>query len=124
MDGKIAEWRALHTGTDPFFEVPLRQRERRAQEAAPQLLKPARRVCRELASSSSPIDTEVSVEKPLENEWLGGLLARSNFWPTGQRVVESCAALGTAAWALSFDVRARRGAPYPHAPLRRPHGAR
>lgn len=105
MDGKIAEWRALYTGTDPFFEVPYVNASGARRKRRRNSLKPARRVCRELASLILTDDTEVSVEKPLANEWLGGLLARSNFWPTGQRVVESCAALGTAAWALSFDVR-------------------
>ena len=105
MDAKIAEWRALYTGTDPFFDVPYVNAKGRKRKRRRNSLKPARRVCRELASLILTDDTKVSVAAPDANEWLQGYLARSNFWPTGQRVVEGCAALGTAAWALSFDVR-------------------
>ena len=105
MDAKIAEWRALYTGSDPFFDVPYVNAKGLKRKRRRNSLKPARRVCRELASLILTDDTKVSVDAAGANAWLQGYLARSNFWPTGQRVVEGCAALGTAAWALSFDVR-------------------
>lgn len=105
MDGKIAEWRAIYTGADSFFDVPYINARGKKRKRRRNSLKPARRVCRELASLILADDTNVSVDAPRANAWLQDYLARSNFWPTGQRVVEGCAALGTAAWALSFDVR-------------------
>lgn len=105
MDGKIAEWRAIYTGADSFFDVPYINARGKKRKRRRNSLKPARRVCRELASLILTDDTKVSVDAPRANAWLQDYLARSNFWPTGQRVVEGCAALGTAAWALSFDVR-------------------
>lgn len=105
MDGKISEWRGLYTGGDPFFKVPYVNSKGARRKRERNSLKPARRVCRELASLILTDDTKVSVDAPRANKWLQDYLARSNFWPTGQRVVESCAELGTSAWALGFDVR-------------------
>jgi len=34
MDAKIAEWRALYTGTDPFFDVPYVNAKGRKRKAA------------------------------------------------------------------------------------------
>lgn len=105
MDSHISEWRGLYTGASSFFDVHYMSASGKRKKRRRNSLKPARKVCRELASLILTDDTEVSVDAPDANAWLRDYLARSNFWPTGQRVIESCAALGTAGWALSYDVR-------------------
>ena len=106
METHIAKWRAMYTATDEkFYKVPYvtSQGKKRHRERAS--IRPARKVCREMASLILTEDTEVSVEAPVANAWLQDYLARSSFWPTGYDVVEDAFALGTSAWTLRIDVQ-------------------
>lgn len=106
MDAHIAKWRAMYTATDEdFYKVPYvtSQGKKRHRERAS--IRPARKVCREMASLILTEDTEVSVDAPRANKWLQDYLDRSNFWPTGYDVVEDAFALGTSAWTLRIDVQ-------------------
>lgn len=104
MDPFIAEWWAWYTGDDPWHKVEYTTQQGLRRSRDRLSLHPARRVCREWASLLLNEDTEVSCEAPDANAWLHAHLDRCNFWPTGQALVEKAFALGTGAWALSFDV--------------------
>lgn len=107
MTAHIAEWRSWYACDGDFFKVPYVTTNGRRKHRARASLHPARRVCREMASLILTEDTTVSVDAPGANKWLQSYLARANFWPTGQVIVEKAFAMGTAAWALSFNVRER-----------------
>lgn len=110
MDEHIQQWHAWYTTADKFYKVPYvvktgDKAERKSRDRYS--LKPAKRVCREYASLILTEDTEISAEKPEANAWLQGYLATNNFWPNGQNLIERAFALGTAAWALDFDIQDR-----------------
>lgn len=104
MDAYISRWFHWYTGDDSFYDVEYVSDGRRHTRKR-YSLHPARRVAREWASMLLNEDTEVSVETPMANEWLDDYLEATGFWPSGQGMVEKAFALGTAAWALWFDVR-------------------
>lgn len=105
MQGHISEWRSWYIGSGDFYKVSCADISGRKRTRDRASLHPARKVCREMASLILTEDTEVSVKGPKANGWLQGYLDRSNFWPSGQAVVEQAFSLGTAAWALWFDIR-------------------
>lgn len=107
MEPHIARWRAWYTCEDKFYKVPYVTTSGRRKTRDRASLHPARKVCREMASLILTDETTVSVDAPGANRWLQDYVARANFWPTGQIVVEKAFAMGTAAWALSLDVAER-----------------
>lgn len=106
MDSHIQSWFNWYSGADDWYKdgyVDLDGHKRQRQRMS---IRPAKRACREWASLLVTDDTMVSVESTRANQWLQDYLERANFWPTGQMVVEKAFAMGTAAWALWFDVTA------------------
>lgn len=104
MDDHIARWWSWYTTTDDFYSIKYVTKDGHKKSRRRLSLRPARKVCREMASLILTEDTQVSVEADGANEWLQGYLDSNNFWPTGQLIVEKAFALGTGAWALWFDV--------------------
>jgi len=105
MSGLIEEWWEWYTcARDDFYKVPYTTTGGRKRKRPRWTLHPARRVCREWASLLLNEDTGISVEAPKANEWLQSWLDSSEFWLSGQGLVERAFALGTGAWALWFDV--------------------
>lgn len=116
MDSLIAEWWQWYTGGNKWYDVDYVTRDDRRRTRKRLSLHPARRVSREWASLLLNEDTEVSVDAEKANRWLNGYdtedgrhvkgyLAAHDFWTISQDMVEEGFALGTAAWALWFDVR-------------------
>lgn len=106
METYIHGWYDWYSGVDAWYKdgyVDLAGRKRQRDRMS---IRPAKRACREWASLLMTDDTAVSVETAKANEWLQDYLNTANFWPTGQMVVEKAFAMGTAAWALWFDVGA------------------
>lgn len=103
MDSIIAQWHGWYTGSSSWYKESYITVDDHRRSRDKMSIKPARRVCREWASVILNEATEISCESPLANTWLHDYLDRSNFWPTGQALVEKGFALGTAAWALWFN---------------------
>ena len=99
MDTYIQAWYDWYSGKADWYKDAYTDKRSRLT------IRPAKRVASEWASLLVTDDTQVSVEGAAANEWLQDFLDRANFWPTGQLIVEKAFALGTAAWALWFDVR-------------------
>lgn len=119
MSPHIAQWRAMYTATDEnFYNVPYVTSQGKKRHRKRASIRPARKVCREMASLILTEDTEVSVEAPKANKWLQDYLAKSNFWPTGYDVVEDAFALGTSAWSLRIDVQEETRILLPHSDAR------
>lgn len=104
MDSFIQTWWSWYTGDDSFYNVPYVDQQDRRMMRKRLSLRPARRCAREWASLLLNEDTTISVDAPNANAWLNAYLGRSDFWPNGQTLIEKAFALGTSAWALSFDV--------------------
>lgn len=105
MDPYIQAWYDWYSGKDDWYKDGYTDLEGRRRKRDRMSIRPAKRVAAEWASLLVTDDTEVSVEGAAANEWLQDWLDRANFWPTGQLIVEKAFAMGTAAWALWFDVR-------------------
>lgn len=107
MDEHIQQWYSWYNTSDDFYKIPYVVKsdgKTHKKHRARYTLKPAKRVCREYASLILTEDTEISAETPNANEWLHDYLAQNNFWPNGQNLIERAFALGTACWALDFDI--------------------
>lgn len=104
MDAHIQAWFDWYSGKADWYREPYTDLEGRKRQRDRMSIRPAKRVAAEWASLLITDDTTVSVEAERANEWLRDYLDRANFWPTGQLVVEKGFAMGTAAWALWFDV--------------------
>lgn len=70
-------------------------------------VKPAKRVCKEIASLVMDGDMRISTDDEQATEWLNGLLESKSFISKGQSLVRKGFALGTAAWVLWLDVEAK-----------------
>lgn len=105
MDAHIQAWYDWYSGKADWYKDGYTDMQGRRRQRERLTIRPAKRAAAEWASLLVTDDTQVSVEGAAANEWLQGWLERANFWPTGQMVVEKAFALGTAAWALWFDVR-------------------
>lgn len=105
MDSYIQAWYDWYGGKADWYKDGYTDMQGRKRQRERLTIRPAKRVAAEWASLLVTDDTQVSVEGAAANEWLQGWLERANFWPTGQMIVEKAFALGTAAWALWFDVR-------------------
>ena len=105
MDSHIQAWYDWYGGKADWYKDGYTDMQGRKRQRERLTIRPAKRVAAEWASLLVTDDTQVSVEGAAANEWLQGWLERANFWPTGQMIVEKAFALGTAAWALWFDVR-------------------
>lgn len=104
MQAHIQSWYDWYSGKDGWYKVDYVTQDGRPKSRDRMSIRPAKRVAAEFASLLLTEDTQISVDTPLANEWLQGYLDANNFWPTGQMLVERGFALGTAAWALWFDV--------------------
>lgn len=104
MQSHIQSWYDWYSGKDKWYKVAYTDLQGHSRKRDRMSIRPARRVASEWASLILNEDTEVAVDAPLANKWLGRFLDSSNFWPTGQMIVEKGFALGTAAWGLWFDV--------------------
>lgn len=105
MDAHIQAWYGWYCGKDDWYKESYTGMQGESCKRERMSIRPAKRVAAEWASLLVTDDTEVSVEGAKANEWLQDWLDRANFWPTGQMIVEKAFAMGTAAWALWFDVR-------------------
>ena len=105
MDAYIKAWYGWYCGSDDWYKESYTGMQGESCKRDRMSIRPAKRVAAEWASLLVTDDTEVSVEGAKANEWLQDWLDRANFWPTGQLIVEKAFAMGTAAWALWFDVR-------------------
>ncbi len=105
MDSHIQAWYDWYSGKADWYKDGYTDMQGRSRQRERLTIRPAKRAAAEWASLLVTDDTQVSVEGAAANEWLQGWLERANFWPTGQMVVEKAFALGTAAWALWFDVK-------------------
>lgn len=105
MDSYIQAWYDWYSGKADWYKDGYTDMQGHRRKRDRLTIRPAKRVASEWASLLVTDDTQVSVEGAAANEWLQGFLDRANFWPTGQLIVEKAFALGTAAWALWFDVR-------------------
>ena len=105
MDSHIQAWYDWYSGKADWYKDGYTDMQGRRRQRERLTIRPAKRAAAEWASLLVTDDTQVSVEGAAANEWLQGWLERANFWPTGQMVVEKAFALGTAAWALWFDVK-------------------
>lgn len=106
MDTYIRSWYGWYSGRDDWYRDGYRDLQGRHRARMRMSIRPAKRVAMEWASLLVTDDTQVSVEGAGANDWLQKWLKRANFWPTGQMVVEKAFAMGTAAWALWFDLGA------------------
>lgn len=104
MESYVQQWYDWYSGKDDWYKVDYTSLEGRGFNRNRMSLKPAKRAAAEFASLILTEDTEVSADKPNANKYLNNFLDRSNFWSTGQMIIEKAFALGTAAWALWFDV--------------------
>lgn len=105
MTSYIEQWHSWYTCTDSFYKVSyISAINKSKKERRRYSLSPARKVCREWASLLLNEDTEISVDNETANKWLGEYLAKIGFWLMGQKTIEKAFALGTAAWALWFNV--------------------
>lgn len=105
MDSYIQAWYDWYSGKADWYKDGYTDMQGHRRKRDRLTIRPAKRVASEWASLLVTDDTQVSVEGAAANEWLQDFLDRANFWPTGQLIVEKAFALGTAAWALWFDVR-------------------
>lgn len=105
MDSHIQAWYDWYSGKADWYKDGYTDMQGRRRQRERLTIRPAKRAAAEWASLLVTDDTQVSVEGAAANEWLQGWLERANFWPTGQMVVEKAFALGTAAWALWFDIK-------------------
>lgn len=105
MDSHIQAWYDWYSGKADWYKDGYTDMQGRRCQRERLTIRPAKRAAAEWASLLVTDDTQVSVEGAAANGWLQGWLERANFWPTGQMVVEKAFALGTAAWALWFDVK-------------------
>jgi A118 family predicted phage portal protein len=104
MDSNIQGWYDWYSGNDEWYKDGYTDLSGRKRQRDRMSIRPAKRACREWASLLVTDDTVVSVAKEKANQWLQDYLDKANFWPTGQMVVEKAFAMGTAAWALWFDI--------------------
>ncbi len=104
MDTYIQQWFDWYSGKDDFYKIDYVDTNGRKRKLDRLSIRPAKRVSAEWASLLLNDDTEISVDSANANEWLQGYMDTSNFWPTGQMIVEKAFAMGTAAWALWFNV--------------------
>ena len=63
-------------------------------------VKPAKRVCKEMASLIMDGDMRITVEDEATNEWLQNFLSEKGFIANGQELIQRSCALGTGAWVL------------------------
>lgn len=105
MDAYIQAWYDWYSGKADWYKDAYTDMQGQRRKRDRLTIRPAKRVASEWASLLVTDDTQVSVEGAAANEWLQDFLDRANFWPTGQLIVEKAFALGTAAWALWFDVQ-------------------
>lgn len=73
--------------------------------------RPAVKVCEEWASLLMGEGANVMTDDDASSEWMRSKLASCSFQSLGQRLVQKAFALGTAAWALWFDLDAGRMIP-------------
>ncbi len=104
MDSFIQTWWSWYAGENNFYKVPYIDQNNHKHTRERLSLHPARRCAREWASLLLNEDTTISVDAPRANDWLNAFLDCSDFWPNGQTLIEKAFALGTSAWALSFEV--------------------
>lgn len=109
MDSHVQAWYDWYSGKSNWYKDGYTDMAGRKRQRERLTIRPAKRVAAEWASLLVTDDTQVSVEGAAANEWLQDWMQRSNFWPTGQMVVEKAFALGTAAWALWLDVGEEAG---------------
>ncbi|MEG1907215.1 MAG: phage portal protein [Gordonibacter sp.] len=104
MESYIQQWYDWYSGKDDWYKIDYTNLDGKSLNRARMSLKPAKRAASEFASLILNESTEVSADSPKANKYLNEFLDKSNFWPTGQMIVEKAFALGTAAWALWFNV--------------------
>lgn len=105
MQTHIQAWFDWYSCKADFYTVGYVTTEGKRKTRRRLSTRPAKSASVEFASLLLTDQTQVSVGAPHANAWLSEYLDRANFWPTGQQLVEKAFALGTAAWALWFDVR-------------------
>ncbi len=104
MASRIAEWWGWYTSTAGFYDQDVLVGEGRTMHRHRLTIHPARRVCREWASLLLNDDTTIAADDADADTWLKGWAADTSLVQRGQGMVERAFALGTGAWALSFDV--------------------
>jgi A118 family predicted phage portal protein len=104
MQGRIQEWWGWYTSTAGFYDQTVSMGDGRTMRRHRVTIHPARRVCREWASLLLNDSTTITADSEDADEWLKAWLHSSRLVQRGQGMVERAFALGTGAWALSFDV--------------------
>lgn len=105
MQARVAEWWGWYTSTAPFYDEDVPMGDGRTMHRHRVTIHPARRVCREWASLLLNDKTTITADQDAADQWLRQWLASSHLVQRGQGMVERAFALGTGAWALSFDLR-------------------
>lgn len=103
MRPQINNWLGWYTATNSFYDG--NKKVGNHTVAVHRLtIHPFRRVCREWASLLLNDTTTISAEDEADDEALQSWLRSTSFVARGQGLVERAFALGTGAWALSFEV--------------------
>lgn len=104
MDSYISTWWEWYTGNDDWHEVEYKNAQGNKRSRRRLSLNPAYRAVHEWARLILDRDTEISVETPNANEFLQDYIEQTHFLAKSRELVEKAFAMGTAAWALWFDV--------------------
>ncbi len=104
MASHIQQWYSWYTGSNSFYQVSYISTDRSKKTRSRYSLRPARKVCKEWASLILNEDTQISVKDEQANKWLSEFLEKTGFWFLGQMTIEKAFAMGTAAWALWFNI--------------------
>ncbi|MEG1247054.1 MAG: hypothetical protein RSD15_11705, partial [Gordonibacter sp.] len=105
MASSIQTWHSWYTGTTKWYKDDFTTLEGGSGTRDRLSIRPARRVCREWASLILNDGTLVSCDGEKANTWLQEFVEDQAFVSSGQSFIEKAFAMGTAAWALWFDVR-------------------
>lgn len=105
MESEILRWWKLYTCRDDFYTVAYQNVDSTRGSRKRLSTRPAKKVSKEWASLLLNEDTVISCDAEKANVWLSDYLDSYGFWPVGQQLIEKAYAIGTAAWALWFDIK-------------------
>ena len=104
MAAHIGMWWGWYTSTADFYDQTVVVGDGKVMRRHRLTIHPARRVCREWASLLLNDETTISASSPEADGMLREWLRATGLVQRGQGMLERAFALGTGAWALSFDV--------------------
>lgn len=100
MQPHIQKWESMYRCAGKFWAWEEPDGAGRLRSVERLTVKPAKRVCKEMASLIMDGDMRITVDNEEANEWLQDFINSKGFIAKGQDLIQRSCALGTGAWVL------------------------